>query len=305
MSHQADIKSEIVDSSNPHHSSISISPYQGTSMRISRDKSQIVFTTRSGHVVIYNHSSRSLEKSFQGSESSLWNLFLSPDNTFLLAGGVDSEIKYFSFPDLSPSAPLLGHTGEVNHILITKSGVLAYSASDDGSVKLWDIHCRACTTLYSHSTLVYALDLSSDEKTVASGDGSGAVICYDVSQGSRKWNRKIDHGIWSIKIHNSGGNVIAGDDSGAIHIWNLQGDFVRSIAGKHTDRVRCLAFSADEKFLVSSGNDHVVKVTDVENWKEEHSFDLHTDWVKAVAIDLDSKTVTSIGDDQKIFVSNL
>ena len=298
-------KSEIIDDSDPHYSAISIAPYRGTSMRTSNDRSRIVFTTRSGHVVIYNHSSRSIENSFQASGSSLWNLCLSPDNAFVLAGGVDHEIKFLSFPDLSPSAPLLGHTGDVNHIIIAKSGHIAYSASNDCTVKLWKVHCRTCTTLYSHSALVNALDLSSDEKIVASGDGKGAVICYDVSQRSQKWNRKIAHGIWSIAVHNNGRSVIAGDHRGAIHIWNLRGDFVRSIVGKHKDRVRCLAFSCDEKLLVSSGNDHVVKVWKVENWKEEHSFDLHTNWVKAVAIDLERKTVTSIGDDQKIFVSNL
>ena len=42
----------------------------------------------------------------------------------------------------------------------------------------------------------------------------------------------------------------------AIHVWNLKRlDCVRTLVGYHTRGVRCMAFSADGKLLVSVGSD--------------------------------------------------
>ena len=296
------IPKEIFDNSNPNYCRIDITPHQGTSMRISRDKSYIVFGTREGNVVAYNQLTQTIEKDVNASASSLWNLFLSNDSSFILAGGVDTEIKYLTFPEMELRESLIGHTREINHIIICDSNTECYSASDDGSVRFWDIPDRTGTTKYSHNSLVYALDMSTDENFLVSGAGDGSIILFDIAKNVIKWTSRLSRSIWCAKISNYMNYVVTGDSSGYVTLMTFQGDIIRNIGHKHTDRLRCMDFATDEKFFVSSGNDHRVKIWEVDSWREEITFDYHTDWIKAVAIDMENRTFTSIGDDCAIYI---
>lgn len=302
-------QSERADPSSPvlPHTSLIKIPYQGTSMRISNNKKYIVFGTRSGFVVSFNKATQKIEKSVQVSESSLWNLYISNSDSFVLAGGVDSEIKYLSFPDLIVKAPLLGHTREINHVFISRSELVAYSASDDGTVRVWDLQNRTNLILYTQNNLVYALDLSLDEKFLASGASNGSINLYNATHREIVWKSSTPNssGVWCIKISNQQNYIVVGDSSGNLSIWTFHGDLIRFIQDRHRDRLRCLDFSPDEEFFISSGNDHLIKVWEVKSWREELTFDFHTNWVKAVVIDLEKRTVTSIGDDQQIAVTKI
>ena len=284
---------------------IDITPHQGTSMRISRDKSYIVFGTRAGNVVSYNQLTKRIERVATVSARSIWNLYLSSDSSFILAGGVDSEIKYLTFPEMELLEPLTGHTQEINHIIICNSNTACYSASDDWSVRVWSIPDRIDATIYSHRGKVYALDLSSDEHFLVSGAGDGSLILFDTSRSAISWTSTLTGGIWSAKISNYNNYVIAGDFGGNVTVMTFQGELIRSIRNKHLSRVRCMDFASDEQLFVSAGDDHRIKIWEVDSWREEMIFDYHLNWVKAVVIDMENRTVTSIGDDCAIYIINI
>ena len=54
--------------------------------------------------------------------------------------------------------------------------------------------------------------------------------------------------------------IVCGDSGGVLHILTFTGELIRDIPHRHTDRLRCLDFSRDESFFVSSGNDHLIKI---------------------------------------------
>ena len=109
--------------------------YQGTSLKITKDLRYLIFTTRCGRLVVYDQITENTIENIQLSTSSLWNLDVSNDNSFILAGGIDAEIKRISFPYQNKISTLLGHTNEINHILISNDDNFAYSASDDGTIR--------------------------------------------------------------------------------------------------------------------------------------------------------------------------
>jgi len=64
-----------------------------------------------------------------------------------------------------PAHPVLslGHTGGVNSVVISPDGTRALSASDDRTVKLWDLHSGACLkTLEGHTEYVFSVAISPD-----------------------------------------------------------------------------------------------------------------------------------------------
>lgn len=274
-------------------------PYQGTSMRISNNKQYLIFGTRCGRLVIYDINAKSIVESLLISQSSIWNVFISPDDSYILAGGVDGEIKQVLFPSMLVLPPRLGHTNEINHVIINNANTKAYSCSDDGTVVEWVLNAPVSATLYSHSNIVYALDLSKDNNFIASGSGNGLIILYNCNKSLREWSANVHRGIWCIKISPKNSYIVAGDASGVLYIYTMLGNIVKEI-GKHRDRLRCLDWSPDEKFFMSAGNDHIIKIWSFSHPVQELSFDYHSDWIKALVFDQETNSLFSISDDSQI-----
>lgn len=71
-----------------------------------------------------------------GSASSL---IFSPDNQIIAVGLSSGEIQLLSIPDGEPLAMLAGHTGRISGLAFSRDGTALYSASSDGTVRLWGI----------------------------------------------------------------------------------------------------------------------------------------------------------------------
>ncbi|PHH86782.1 hypothetical protein CDD83_9762 [Cordyceps sp. RAO-2017] len=65
------------------------------------------------------------------------------DGCTLASGSIDRNVKIFSF-DTKQTFCLRGHTDWVNHVRIDSASRTVFSASDDMSVKLWDLDSKQC-----------------------------------------------------------------------------------------------------------------------------------------------------------------
>ncbi|KAH6570003.1 hypothetical protein BASA62_004517 [Batrachochytrium salamandrivorans] len=151
-------------------------------------------------------------------------------------------------------AGLVGHTGPVSALalsqtqgssIIVQQPVLA-SASEDGTVKIWDIDSRsvvrtvdALPLLESTATAAAAAAASDDGSNVAANDGPAAIcfawnssdllyvsvgasllLCDLRSSDSRPWVHVFDAAddINKIDAHWNGSYVALADDSGSVHV---------------------------------------------------------------------------------------
>lgn len=54
-----------------------------------------------------------------------------------------------------------------------------------------------------------------------------------------------------------------------MRFWNLgSGQVVHTLKNAHLDYVTCARFTPDERYVVSTAQDHMVKVWDVRTWKQ-------------------------------------
>ncbi|KAM9961690.1 hypothetical protein ACTFIR_004548 [Dictyostelium discoideum] len=77
---------------------------------------------------------------------------------------------------------LHGHNECVNSINFNDDGSLIVSGGDDETVRIWDVGKRKClTTLYGHSTNVFATNfLNNDNRKVISGGNDADIRYYDI-----------------------------------------------------------------------------------------------------------------------------
>ncbi len=86
--------------------------------------------------------------------------------------------------------------------------------------------------------------------------------------------------------------IVSGSDDKYIIIWNLEnGKNILKIKG-HTDFIRSVAISLNNKYIVSGSHDESIKVWD-STGKELKEFKGHKKYVVSVAISLDENKIVS------------
>ncbi|KAG9029524.1 hypothetical protein FRB95_005245 [Tulasnella sp. JGI-2019a] len=231
------------------------------------------------------------------------------DSNVLVSGSVDKTVKVWNFRT-GDCFTLRGHMDWVNAVQIWDSlaidsptdgaagpsidpGKMVFSASDDGTIRLWDLMSRSCVRQFDgHLGQVQsiqlvlvddAIDEPIPEDDVMSSDGgdvqshSGAssshsggrmpilvsgsldntIRVWDVESGKRiKTLFGHIEGVWAVACNNL--RLVTGSHDKTIKIWNRdEGKCTATLVG-HRGAVTCLAVGDDK--IVSGSDDGDVRI---------------------------------------------
>ena len=209
-----------------------------------------------------------------------------------------------------------GHKDAVNGVVLLSGERLIASASDDGTIRVWDlITGQLVRTVKAHEAKVGTIALSSDGRYVASGSKPDLSSARAISNSEIKiW----DAGTWSelLRIDTETPNwplrlLITPDSDRVIaacfsehFVWDLHtGKTVSS--WKTTGNVRALAVTPDGSKVLCGSSSYDVEIWDVETGRQLAVLDNNEGAIYAFAITPDGRYVICADDGGGISIWDL
>ena len=118
----------------------------------------------------------------------------------------------------------------VSSLQIASNGNSFWAGCDDGSIEIWDVGSSRQIQLFNdHESRVYSIDLSLDSKLAISADQNGKIILRHMRTFEKLFETFIEgESILSIAFSPDASKVAAGMRDGAIYLWDIKSDGVRT-----------------------------------------------------------------------------
>ena len=140
------------------------------------------------------------------------------------------------------------------------------SASQDGTVKIWNVNSGACIkTLTGHTTVVKYATFTPDGSKIVSASKDNKIKIWNVNTGECLktligHNDYVNH----ISFSPDGGKIISSSSDGSIKVWNMSSGTCLQSIDAHSWGVNAAFYNSDGSKIVSVGGDGHVKIWDAE-----------------------------------------
>ncbi|HEU0301565.1 MAG TPA: TIR domain-containing protein [Longimicrobium sp.] len=140
---------------------------------------------------------------------------------------------------------LTGHTNKVRSVVISPDGAWMASASDDATVRLWDLETGECReTLRGHTADVMSVAVTPDGKRIVSGSSDNSVRVWEADSGRELMKLGHKDKVWSVVALPDNECALSGGWDNSLRLWDLA-------SGKCLRIIECGTNDSDNVFGVA------------------------------------------------------
>jgi WD40 repeat protein len=265
-------------------------------------------------VRLWDADKGTLLHTLRGHQGEVRSVAFSPKGDVLYSGGGPSQLGgQLKCWDVANGKILQTHDGLSDRVLcvaVGKGGQFA-AGCKDGYVFLWDEHRSTEPLRFRADTRpVYQLTFRPDGGRLATAGGSGRVRVWN-STGGTETLLLPAHARNDCLTFSPLGRLLAvagrgADHDGSVYLFDAKTGVRTDMLQGHTGNVHTVAFSPDEKWLASGGEDQTVRLYDLAKGGPGRVLRGHQGRVMAVAFSPDGATLaTAAAEDEEIILWNV
>ncbi|MGP4111347.1 NB-ARC domain-containing protein [Streptomyces sp. 4N509B] len=228
-----------------------------------------------------------------------------------LAAALDTYRAGLRVPKLEPIWPLAdlsvphdvaeasGHIGGVTACSFSPDGDLLASASDDATVRVWQLADGGQRAVLSgHAGGVWDCSFSSDGTLIATASADRTVRLWrtDTWSPMSVLAGHVDS-VRSCCFSADRELLASASDDGTIRLWSVADATERAVLRGHSKSVRSCRFSPDGELLASASDDGTIRLWSVADATERAVLRGHSDSVRSCRFSPDGELLASASDD--------
>ena len=204
---------------------------------------------------------------------SLWDIEPFPNGGII--GVVVSNFIHLWDPLTGNTTATLTHEANVKSIAFSPDGLLLASASEDGTVQLWDPHTHQLKRrLIGHTDSVLSAAFSFDGSMLASGSADNTIRLWDPNTGTLQATlRGHTNNVLSVAFSPDGSLLASASEDGTVRLWEPHTRTLEATLRGHTDSVLSVAFSPDGSLLASASIDNTLRLWNAQTEQQIVSLD--------------------------------
>jgi WD40 repeat protein len=197
---------------------------------------------------------------------------------------------------------LTGHTAPVRAVAVTPDGTRAVSASNDLSLRVWDLGRGVEErTFLGHSDWIRAVAISADGRFAASAGDDQTIRVWDLDAGVEHAVIEARAGrLRAVAITANGRHVIAAGDGRRITVFDVVANRPVRVLRGHRDAINALLMMHDDTRLISSSDDRTIRLWEFETGHELAVWRGHAAKIMGIVLSPDEQCVISVSKDDTL-----
>ncbi|PRT54432.1 Target of rapamycin complex subunit LST8 [Wickerhamiella sorbophila] len=237
-------------------------------------------------------------RTIQHQDGQVNRMVITPDKKYLACAGARTVRLYdIKSNNPNPTVTFEGHTNNVTALAVQAESKWMVTASEDGTVKVWDMRAATVQRNYRHKTPVNDVVIHPNQGEVISCDQEGNVRIWDLGENicTHHLIPEEDVPVRSVSVASNGTMLVAGNNNGNCYVWKMLNS--RDITSlhpitrfrSHSKYITKVLLSPDVKHLATCSADHTSRIWSTENdFKMETVLRGHQRWVWDCAFTADS-----------------